>query len=165
MFCRLLSIRGAPPEHAPHVVRTIGATARERYFDVSPAITRATPISSALEMSRPRPLRHSGVYRSPGLKMSAYHETVPGQTVRHHAQGAILFDRGYRAYSNRLKSAHPFSAASILLKLTATIDVCAKLSGIREGRAGRRARAFGVSRESRVDRWATGDRASAMGPL
>jgi len=40
-----------PPEHVPLVVRTIGATARERRFDVSPAITRAMPISSALETS------------------------------------------------------------------------------------------------------------------
>ena len=36
---------------SPLVVRTIGATAWERCFDVSPAITRAMPISSALETS------------------------------------------------------------------------------------------------------------------
>ena len=51
MLGPLLSIREAPPEHGPPVVRTIGTTGRERGFDVSPAITRAMPISSAVETS------------------------------------------------------------------------------------------------------------------
>jgi hypothetical protein len=51
VFGRSPSICEALPEHVPYVVRTIGATARERRFDGSPAITRAMPISSALETS------------------------------------------------------------------------------------------------------------------
>jgi hypothetical protein len=43
--------REAPPEHVPLAARTIGATARERCLAVSPAITQAMPISSALETS------------------------------------------------------------------------------------------------------------------
>jgi hypothetical protein len=51
VFCQSPWIREAPPEHVPLVERTIGATARERCFDVSPATLRAMPISSALETS------------------------------------------------------------------------------------------------------------------
>ena len=50
------------------LVRRTGATARQRYSDVSLAITWATPISSALGMFRSRLLRHSGMYRSRGSK-------------------------------------------------------------------------------------------------
>ena len=68
------SIREAPPGHVPNVVRTIGATAMVRRFDVSVAITRLMPTSSALGTSDIGPLRHSAAYCRRGYKRPKYSE-------------------------------------------------------------------------------------------
>ena len=75
--------RSARPlhEHVPLVVRTIGATARQRCFDVSPATAKAMPIGSALDTSRPRPLRHSGVSRPRGKNCRCINKMFPDKQL------------------------------------------------------------------------------------
>jgi len=83
---------GAPPDHGRLVVRTIGATARER-CSRSPAIAGAMLMSSALENILIKSLGARGRVRSPGQKMSAIQRDVSGQTVRRRCVSACGRDR------------------------------------------------------------------------
>ena len=81
VFCRLPSIREAPPEQVPPLgVRTIGAIARERCLR-SPAITGAMLMSPALENVLIKTLSARLRVRSPGQKMSEIQQDVSRQTV------------------------------------------------------------------------------------
>jgi hypothetical protein len=78
----IVLIREAPPEHVPLVVRTIGATAWERRFDVSLRSQRRCRFhrrSKRLDQD-PRGTRAHGL--SPRPEMSAIQENVSGQTVK-----------------------------------------------------------------------------------